>query len=308
METTRKERIRLGLFILICGGGAIAFVIYIVGLKLSQREDVYYTIFSESVIGLSVDAKVKLNGIDVGHVTNITIDTNDLQNVVVHFGVMPGTPIKQGTRATMTSGISLTGAKHIVLTGGAINEPNVPKGGHVQAGKTFINQLSGQAENFIIKIEMLLNNVNNLISEENTKSISNSLKNIELATANLRDLGKEAKQPMEDLGDAATSLKTVLTEVEATHPALELKTTLERIQEMLAGIDTKTLNDELASTLSSVNSLAKRTDLLIYKNQDQINESLASLQQVLENFEDFSQKIKDQPSALIIKEKKNRRK
>ena len=74
MDTTRTERIRLGIFLLICLGAAIGFTVFIAQQQLSKHKTDYYTIFSESVIGLSIDAKVKLNGIEVGNVTDIYID------------------------------------------------------------------------------------------------------------------------------------------------------------------------------------------------------------------------------------------
>ena len=73
METTRSERIKLGAFMLFCGIMVCVFLGYVLKRYLSEQYDNYYTIFDTSVNGLFVDAKVKLNGIDVGSVTQITI-------------------------------------------------------------------------------------------------------------------------------------------------------------------------------------------------------------------------------------------
>ena len=69
METTRSERIKLGAFMLLCGILICVFLGYVLKRYLSEQYDNYYTIFDTSVNGLFVDAKVKLNGIDVGSVT-----------------------------------------------------------------------------------------------------------------------------------------------------------------------------------------------------------------------------------------------
>ena len=133
METTRSERIKIGAFMLFCGILILVFLGYVLSRYLNKEYDYYYTIFSDSVIGLYNEAQVKLNGIDVGNVVRIQIDSTDLNQVVVIFRVNRGTPIKQGTRASMTHGISLTGEKQIVLSGGRFDEPNVEKNGYVPA-------------------------------------------------------------------------------------------------------------------------------------------------------------------------------
>ena len=109
METTRSERIKLGAFMLFCGVLICIFLGYVLKRYLSEQYDNYYTIFDTDVNGLFVDAKVKLNGIAVGSVTNITINEQNLNQVVVEFKVQRGTPIKIGTRAGMTAGMNLTG-------------------------------------------------------------------------------------------------------------------------------------------------------------------------------------------------------
>ena len=93
METTRSERIKLGAFMLFCGVLICVFLGYVLKRYLSEQFDNYYTIFDTDVNGLFVDAKVKLNGISVGSVTSITINEQDLNQVVVAFKVTQGTPI-----------------------------------------------------------------------------------------------------------------------------------------------------------------------------------------------------------------------
>ena len=116
METTRAERIKIGAFMLLCGIMICVFLGYVLSRFLNKEFDNYYTVFSESVIGLYKDAQVKLNGIDVGNVTEIAIDSSNLSQVIVRFRVNKGTPIKLGTRAGMTHGISLTGEKQMNRT------------------------------------------------------------------------------------------------------------------------------------------------------------------------------------------------
>ena len=127
METTRSERIKLGAFMLFCGVLICIFLGYVLKRYLSEQFDNYYTIFDTDVNGLFVDAKVKLNGIAVGSVTSITINEENLNQVVVAFKVTQGTPIKKGTRAGLTAGMNLTGESRSFFLAVLSANPTYPK-------------------------------------------------------------------------------------------------------------------------------------------------------------------------------------
>ena len=308
METTRAERIKIGAFMLLCGIMICVFLGYVLSRFLNKEFDNYYTVFSESVIGLYKDAQVKLNGIDVGNVTEIAIDSSNLSQVIVRFRVNKGTPIKLGTRAGMTHGISLTGEKQIVLSGGRFDEPDVKEGGYVPAEKTAFDAIANKATDIIGHVDSLMTNLNSLFSEENTQSISNSLKNFESATQNLNRLTQNLNTPINNISNAANSMKNVLAEIEEAKIAAKAGENMDILKEKLEAIDTKAMNENLTQAMESIKQLTQRLDQVVYKNQDQVGDAVVELNAVLENLEEFTQKIKNNPSVLIHSENKSRRK
>lgn len=308
METTRAERIKIGAFMLLCGIMICVFLGYVLSRFLNKEFDNYYTVFSESVIGLYKDAQVKLNGIDVGNVTEIAIDSSNLSQVIVRFRVNKGTPIKLGTRAGMTHGISLTGEKQIVLSGGRFDEPDVKEGGYVPAEKTAFDAIANKATDIIGHVDSLMTNLNSLFSEENTQSISNSLKNFENATQNLNRLTQNLNAPINNISNAANSMKNVLSEIEEAKIAAKAGENMDVLKEKLEAIDTKAMNENLTQAMESIKQLTQRLDQVVYKNQDQVGDAVVELNAVLENLEEFTQKIKNNPSVLIHSENKSRRK
>ena len=308
METTRAERIKIGAFMLLCGIMICIFLGYVLSRFLNKEYDNYYTVFSESVIGLYKDAQVKLNGIDVGNVTEIVIDSTNLNQVIVRFRVNKGTPIKIGTRAGMTHGISLTGEKQIVLSGGRFDEPDVAEGGYVPAEKTAFDAITNKATDIIAHVDSLMISINNIFSEENTQSISNSLKNVESATQNLNKLTQNLNAPINNISNAANSMKNVLAEIEEAKIAAKAGENMDVLKEKLEAIDTKAMNDNLTQAMESIKQLTQRLDQVVYKNQDQVGDAVIELNAVLENLEEFTQKIKNNPSVLIRSENKGRRK
>lgn len=308
METTRSERIKIGAFMLLCGIMICVFLGYVLSRFLNKEFDNYYTVFSESVIGLYKDAQVKLNGIDVGNVTEIAIDSSNLNQVIVRFRVNKGTPIKLGTRAGMTHGISLTGEKQIVLSGGRFDEPDVAEGGYVPAEKTAFDEMANKATDIIAHIDSLLTNINKIFSSENADNISSAIKNFEGASRNLNNMTQNLNKPINNISNAAASMKNVLAEIEEAKIAAKTSENMDLVKEKLEAIDTKSMNENITQTLESINQLSKRLDQMVYKNQDQVGDAVVELNAVLENLEEFSQKIKNNPSVLIHAENKSRRK
>ena len=308
METTRAERIKIGAFMLLCGVMICVFLGYVLSRFLNKEFDNYYTVFSESVIGLYTDAQVKLNGIDVGNVTGIEIDSSNLNQVVVRFRVNKGTPIKLGTRAGMTHGISLTGEKQIVLSGGRFDEPDVQEGGFVPAEKTAFDEMANKATDIVGHIDSLLTNINKIFSSENADNISSAIKNFEGASRNLNNMTQNLNKPINNISNAAVSMRNVLAEIEEAKIAAKTSENMDLVKEKIAAIDTKSMNENITQTLESINQLSKRLDQMVYKNQDQVGDAVVELNAVLENLEEFSQKIKNNPSALIHAENKSRRK
>ncbi len=308
METTRSERIKLGAFMLFCGIMVCVFLGYVLKRYLSEQYDNYYTIFDTSVNGLFVDAKVKLNGIDVGSVTQITIHEENLNEVVVAFKVHHGTPIKQGTRAGMTAGMNLTGEKQVILSGGTFSEPNVPEGGFVPAEKSSFDQIANQASNIASHADSVLINLNAILSNENAEHLSRAIQNFEAVTNNLKRITQDLSKPIESISKSAESIHNVMSEIENAKIAAKASENLDIVKEKLEALDTKSLNDNLTEAMASINQLSKRLDQMVYKNEDQVGEAIVELNSVLENLEEFSQKIKNNPSALIREPAKTRRK
>ena len=307
METTRSERIKLGAFMLFCGVLICVFLGYVLKRYLSEQFDNYYTIFDTDVNGLFVDAKVKLNGISVGSVTSITINEKDLNQVVVAFKVQRGTPIKVGTRAGMTAGMNLTGEKQVVLSGGSFSEPNVPEGGLVPAATSMFDQITGQVGDLFGKVSPIVDGLNRLLSEENAEALSRSIKNFEKTTENLSKLTEDLRKPLNTMSKSAASMQKILAEIEEAKLAAKADASITTLKEKLDAIDTKGLNDNLMQTAESMNKLTQRVDAMVYKNEDQVGNAVEELNTILENLEEFTQKIKNNPSVLIRSEGKNGR-
>lgn len=303
METTRTERIRLGIFLTVLFLGALAFIIYVVGQRVMVRNDSYYTVFSESVEGLTKGAKVMLNGIDVGHVTKIEVNKDSLHQVIVHFDVLDGTPIKTGTRVNLTGGISLTGLRYLLLSGGDVREADVAPGALVPAGRSFMKEVTGQAEELAYKVETALNQTNNLLSDENIRHISSSLARLDSMMTEAQLIVHEnrnaiAKVP-KDLDSLIGETHQVVSSFKEQKVAEKLGNTLTSLDSQVTKLDLDGMAASMDKASRSIALLTRRVDMTVYRNQDDINNAVHDLRTTMENLNELSRALRDNPSLLL---------
>ena len=195
----------------------------------------------------------------------------------------------------------------VILSGGQVTEPDVPEGGKVLAGTNVFTKISGKAESTVENLNEIFDKLSKILSEENATHIENTLRNLERASANTSKLTQNAERPLREIEASAASLHKILGDVEKAELAQKLEKVLLLVQAKIQEIDTKSINEDLVSTLASIRSFMERTDLFLYNTQSDVSEILNRLNAVLSNLSEFSQKIRQNPSALIRSEKKSGR-
>jgi phospholipid/cholesterol/gamma-HCH transport system substrate-binding protein len=117
METTAKYRL-MGAFTLVAVLSVFAFIYWLNhGGGLAERT-AYQIKFIGAVPGLRAGAAVQFNGIRVGEVTDLRLDTKTPQQVFVTIAVERGTPIRADTQVSLDFQ-GLMGVTSVALKGGA---------------------------------------------------------------------------------------------------------------------------------------------------------------------------------------------
>ncbi len=173
----------VGSFVLLLGTGLIAVVLWLAsGGAFKQKFDLYLAVSDESVAGLSTNAPVKYNGVDVGKVRDIRLDPANQARVNLLFAIERGTPVKVDTVAVLkTQG--LTGIAYVELSGGAQDSPLLT----AIAGNRYPliptkPSLSARLENILstlmAKLDSTSSNINALLSDENMAAFRSTLANV----------------------------------------------------------------------------------------------------------------------------------
>lgn len=206
---SRVEKIRLGVFLVVSSAVLVVTLAVLTGLNLTKRTEEYKVYFNESVSGLEIGATVKYNGVRVGQVAEIKIASKSVNKVLVILELDPGVPVKKDTKAVLT-GMGITGLKFVELTGGTEAAEFVAPGGTVKSGKSFMGMIGGKAEDLTLKMELALNKINAVMSDNNIGNVEDIIANIKNITANVDKLVAESDDKvakiMNDLDKASTDI------------------------------------------------------------------------------------------------------
>lgn len=173
----------VGAFVLVLGAVVVAIVLWLAaGGAWQKKYDLYQAVEDESVAGLNLNAPVKYNGVDVGKVQAIELDSVNPQRVNLLFAIERGTPIKQDTVAMLkTQG--LTGIAYVELSGGAAASPPLKLvAGNIYPVIPTKPSLGARLENVLTtvlaKLDSTSGNLNAILSDENKAAFKSALADI----------------------------------------------------------------------------------------------------------------------------------
>ena len=303
---TKAQKFRLGIFITVISILMILFLIMVAGTKIMEKRDIYYIRYKDSsVTGLQIGGPVKYRGIGIGRVDDISIDPEDVADIIVTASVKSGTPIKDDMKASLIP-IGITGLVQVEITGGSQEAELLESGSYINAGLSTLESISGKAEILANKFEILLNNLNEITNEENTKrlhniianvdtsiganqsSISNTISSIEAITDDFEQIAKNTRSLLERLDTIMESGKVG-----------KIVTNTEKITSELADSDLKQLMADIHKLTVDANNAISHIDATHLASRQDLLDTIESLKETIDYLNDFSRQISEDPSLLI---------
>lgn len=173
----------VGAIVLILIGGLLSAGLWL-SVGFNQKEYSFYTVYlSESVAGLSEQSAVKFNGVQVGFVKKIQLNTNDPRQVELTLSVESSIPITTSTTATLISQ-GITGVTYVGLAAGSSDLTPIQR----MAGEPFpvipakpslFNQLDSILKEVSENVNKVSMQTQKIFNEENARYIRETLANIE---------------------------------------------------------------------------------------------------------------------------------
>ncbi len=258
--------------------------------RFQEQRNLYFVATQASVAGLNPETTVYFRGIAVGKVISIQFDPNDSNIIVIPIevdkditltrGVYGVLQLKGVTGLTQLQLLDAGGVRELLPPGNDKPEYRIP----IRPSKT--DQLLDAGEEILRKTDIFMVRLNNVLSDENQKHISEILSGMRDLTGKLNELEK--------------SIDKALLEV----PGLsrDAHRTLANINELtgdLRGLTThvKRLNDE-AKELVKGGTVAGH--VLLSTTLPRLNQLLGDLQSTSSQIKRTAKVFEQDPQALLF--------
>ncbi|MBN2382220.1 MCE family protein [bacterium] len=328
MTVTRRQKINLGIFITVSTALFCLVLFLLVGLALFENRDLYLVRFSAkniSMSGLEVGSAVKYSGIQIGRVSEIRVDPQDVSIIIVGLEVNGDTPIAQDSVASLGS-IGITGLKYIELSRGSPTARLRQPGEEIPAGPSFLDEITGQATVIAHKTEMLLNRLNAFLDEERQRSfwdtfdqmkqlVSTADQTLSGARPGLVELTTRSGAIAQDIEDLANTFQALLAELTPSLKTMvissqelvrnieqsrfKLDLLLEETKQTMAALHQNLGDTGLNASITKMNTLLDQSSLLLRQGKEDIHITLEHLRETAENLDEFSILIRENPSLLL---------
>jgi phospholipid/cholesterol/gamma-HCH transport system substrate-binding protein len=166
------------------------FFIWLARLSFTEDYDVYDIVFYGPVRGLSEGGEVHFNGIRVGEVTDLNLDPQQGDQVIARVRLNGTTPVRVTSRAQLEPQ-GITGLNYIQITAGnpesAILKSQYPENviPVIQSQPSPIAELLSGSGTVLAQTVDALNRINRVMSDDNIRSLSTSIKNVEALSSEL---------------------------------------------------------------------------------------------------------------------------
>ncbi len=242
---TKVNYVMVGTFVIFLIAATVLSIIWLSsGLNVTEYKT-YQVNMQEAVTGLSIDAIVEYNGVNVGSVKKIALNKNDPQSVELLLKVRNDTPVTSGTVATLATR-GLTGITYIALKdkGNDLRPLLALKGQDYPVIKTvpsLLLQLNIGLQKLTESLTQVSNTFKNLFDEQNMWAIKEILVNLRLISANIAANDKKLNAILENTNLAIQRLPSLIQSSQQTLRTFESQT-LPQTNQMITNLNAITDN------------------------------------------------------------------
>lgn len=301
---TRAHHVLIGLFTLLTVAAALLFALWMSQVAGQQDYQPYRILFERSVSGLSVGSTVQYNGIEVGDVTELTLDPTDPRQVVARIRVEEDTPIKTDTRAKLAFA-SITGSMSVQLHGGTPESPRLidqtdDDAPFIRSDPSPIATLFEEGEEMIDNINAILQNVNELFDDNNREQAGNILTNVAQITQMIASQQDALDENMALFADVSREATTTLESIN----------TLSQEATQLLRQDGQQVMQSAADASNDVARAAQRLEQLIDQNAGAVESTLqgtrdiapalSALRSTLNTLDRITRQLEESPRDFLL--------
>jgi phospholipid/cholesterol/gamma-HCH transport system substrate-binding protein len=281
--------------------------------RISDGENKEYDIFfKQSVNGLAKGSSVNYSGVPSGKVEKIELWKRDPSFVKVRISVKDGTPVLQGTTATI-AGVGFTGVSEVVLDGAVKGAPPIgcpannvlaacPDGVPVIPTKPgALGELLNNAPQLLERLSTLTERLTELLNDKNQQSIAGILANVERVSGALADRSPEI----------AATLAEARIAVQRTGVAVEQIGKLAATTDAMLNEEGKPLMSDLRKSVQAATHSIETLDKTIGEAQPgvkafstqtmpEVNQLVHDLREMSRSFRGVAEKLDQQGAGSLV--------
>ncbi len=282
---TRANYTAVGAFVLALAAAAMVFVIWLAKVQFSKDYQPYYIMVSGTVTGLVQGGPVRYRGVNVGTVTDIRINPENVEQVRVTVEVPADTPIKTDAIASLEP-VGVTGGVYVEIAGGsreaALLKEKVSGIPVIPSRPSSIAAVLSRAPEVLEHLITISARLSALLNEDNQKAIGTTLANLATASGHANESIRNANLLIVDLRRQAETLSR-----QAETLLVTANDTVGKV-----GKDTGVITAQLAQTTKEINRLSASLAGMIEENREPIRDftstGLYDLSQLLIHLQDLT--------------------
>jgi len=293
----------VGLISSIISVGLVIFVVWLASAGLSKSYDRYDVVFVGPVRGLAQGGEVDFNGIKVGDVAKISLDPADSRLVIARIRVGSDVPIRSDSFATLEPQ-GITGVNFIQISAGTGSKPllkdTVPPGQvpRMASQKDALSDLLTGGTAIVQKAVESLDRVNRVLSDENIKTFSATLSDVQSVTAELRErksIIADAQKTLQGADEAVIQIRDLAKSSNGLVNG-DGKRAVAKLADAADGIDkSATQLREIMAKLQGPTVNFATTGL------PQLTSAIISLQKTTDHLDEVLTEIQNNPRGIVLR-------
>ena len=310
---TRKQKVKVGFFLLMCGALVAVGLSLVAGLH-EDRGVHHWITFQESVLGLYEGGTVEYMGVPIGKVRNISVTRQNLVSVEIVIDPAKAT-LYSGVEARLVVSSIAAGTLAVSLSGGDPRAGELPPNSTVPSKLSALTAISTQLEEVMEQVDEIFHVVTSglegmedgkltEIVNESHGLVADARTMVKEATDTLQHVREEADTAIDRALEIADSVKGFTESAKGLSDSLQSKVEPLDLSQIQANLDkvlgnAAALSEQLQKTAAGLdNTLASMTHEASNVEYS-LRSSVTELNKTLESLRQLSTQLRDDPSSLV---------
>ena len=304
----------VGIFVVLFGVGLLWFGFWLAKYGLQEEFDTYRLEMTDSIAGLSKDSNVKLHGVDIGRVSEIRINPENIEVIEILLKIKQDIPIKEDMTAS-TQMLGVTGLLSIEIDGGTnAAKTLVPTNDYIpliKSKRSLFSKLTNNLEGMSEKLDNLLSQSEKLLSNKNIDTATKILDNTETITQKAITVEDKAATSLEEVDNTLKEFRVSMDNINAkfTQATIDFKQMQKDFAE-IKGVSIPTI-DKMFQTSKDFRRVTlkfeKSLDRGDYNLKKMLEPMLVDIQILSSQLSNMSRELGENPSDLLFKSRKSRK-